>query len=117
MHKHMAHHLIERPGGRTHAPIPRTRGRMRHHPLELILMDGAELPVPDPLPYSLGHALVHADISVYVLVADPLPRPPNWDLPTALVEADSVDVGMARFEPQADAAARHHYISPPRRTH
>jgi len=114
MHEHMAHDLIERRGGeRTYLSLAGTRGRMRHHPLELALSDGAELPVPDPFPYDLGHALVHADIGVYVLVANPLPGPPNWDTLNALVEDDPGGVGMARVELRADNAARHHYDNPP----
>ncbi|MGW3389531.1 hypothetical protein [Streptomyces cinereoruber] len=114
MHEHMAHFLTERPGGdRTYLSLVGTRGRMRRHPLELALMDGAELPVPDPFPYDLGHALVHADIGVYVLVAEPQPRPPGWNTLNALVGADPAGVGMARFELRADDAARHHYDSPP----
>ncbi|MGW9436778.1 hypothetical protein [Streptomyces sp. NPDC055607] len=114
MHEHMAHFLTERPGGgRTYLSLVGTRGRMRRHPLELALMDGAELPVPDPFPHDLGHALVHADIGMYVLVADPQPGPPGWSTLDALVDADPVGVGMARFELRADDDARHRYNSPP----
>lgn len=114
MHEHMAHYLTERLGGeRTYLSLTGTRGRMRHHPLELALLEGAELPVPDPFPYDLGHVLVHADIGVYVLVADPQPGPPDWDTLNALVDAEPGGVGMARFELRADDAARHHYDSPP----
>ncbi|KOU51855.1 hypothetical protein [Streptomyces sp. WM6378] len=114
MHEHMAHYLTERLGGeRTYLSLVGTRGRMRHHPLDLVLMEGAELPVPDPLPYSLGHALVHADTGVYVLVADPQPGPPDWNTLNTLVDADPAGVGMARFELRADDAARHHYNGPP----
>ncbi|MFI1203547.1 hypothetical protein ACH4VR_29645 [Streptomyces sp. NPDC020883] len=114
MHEHMAHYLTERPGGeRTRLSLVGTRGRMRHHPLELVLQDGVELPVPDPFPQGLGHVLVHSDFGVYVLVAAPLPGPPGWDTLNAMVEADPRGVGMARLELRADDAARHHYDSPP----
>lgn len=114
MHEHMAHYLTERSGGeRTYLSLVGTRGRMRHHPLELALAGGAELPVPDPFPRGLGHVLVHAEIGVYVLVADPLPCPPGWDMLNALVDADPGGVGMARFELRADDQARHYYGSPP----
>ncbi|MDX3068265.1 hypothetical protein PV518_39940, partial [Streptomyces sp. ND04-05B] len=110
----MAHYLTERPGGeRTYLSLVGTRGRMRHHPLELALAEGAELPVPDPFPHGLGHVLVHADIGVYVFVADPLSGPPGWDTLNALVDADPGGVGMARFELRADDQARQHYGSPP----
>lgn len=113
MHEHMAHHLTDRPGGeRTYLALDGTRGRMRHHPLELALTEGAEVPVPDPFPHDLGHALVHADIGMYVLVADPLPGPPDWDTLSRLVDADPAAVGMARFELRPDQAARDHYNAP-----
>jgi hypothetical protein len=114
MHEHMVHYLTERAGGeRTCLSLVGTRGQLRRHPLELALTEGAEVPVPDPFPYGLGHVLVHADIGVYVLVADPLSGPPDWDTLTALVDADPGGVGMARFELRADDAARDHYDSPP----
>ncbi|MGW0537950.1 hypothetical protein [Streptomyces sp. NPDC003032] len=61
----------------------------------------------------MGHALVHSDMGMYVLVAAPQPGPPGWDRLTALVDEDPEGVGMPRFELCADDAARHHYARRP----
>ncbi len=109
----MAHYLAGPGGEATYLSVTGTRGRMRHHPLDAALQEQHEMPVPDPIPYDFGHALVHADMGMYVLVADPQPRQPTFELLTDLVAADPGSVGMARFELRADDQARQHYLDVP----
>jgi hypothetical protein len=116
MNEHLAHFLTEFPGGeRTYLGLVGTRAQVHHHPLTLVLESRDEFPAQDPFPPLLGHALVHADYGMYVLVADPLPAPPTWDDLNAMISADPGGIGVARIGLRADDAARHHYGTlPPR---
>lgn len=109
MNEHMRHFLTNAAGKRTYLGVVGRTGRMCNHPLEDALQEGLELPAPDPVPYDFGHALVHADIGMYVLLATPQPEPPSFAQLNALVDEEPDAVGMARFELRADDDARHTY--------
>ncbi|MFI9005493.1 hypothetical protein [Streptomyces sp. NPDC053541] len=114
LHEHMAHHLVERSSGqRAYLSLTGTRAQMHHHPLTEALAEADEFPFPDPFPADLGHALVRADVGMYVLIAHPLAAPPTFATLSGLVNADPSGVGMGRFELRADEAARLHYADAP----
>ncbi|MDH6711200.1 hypothetical protein P3T27_007953 [Kitasatospora sp. MAA19] len=89
-----------------------TSGRMLHHPLDAALASGAPMPAPTPFPQGPGHALAHADMGMYVLVATPLVGEPTMDDLGYLVDQDPGAVGMARIQVRADEAAREAYAEP-----
>ncbi|MET8696843.1 hypothetical protein ABZV65_30385 [Streptomyces bauhiniae] len=112
MHEHMRHYLSEG-GERTRLELRGRRFEILRHPLTAALADSTGFPSPDPVPDEFGQAVVGGDVGMYVLVADPLTRPPTLPFLMGRVSEDGGGVGMARFELHADDEARAYYGSLP----
>ncbi|MFB7906673.1 hypothetical protein ACFC1T_09620 [Kitasatospora sp. NPDC056076] len=107
MHQQMQHFLTDRDGNETVLELAGTTARVLNHPMVDAMEGNPEIPVHDPFPHRLGHALVHSDMAMFVFVARPLPHAPTLESLYGMP-----DLGMARIRTRHDQAARDHYAEP-----